>query len=119
VRDALLVRLIQRIRDGNGNFERFIQRHRTPRQARGPSLALDEFHDQKIDVVLPADVVQRADMRMVQGRDRLCLALEPLPHVRVLGKAQWQHFDRYRAVQASVCRLVDFTHTPAPMGSRI
>ncbi len=41
-------------------------------------LAVEILHDQEVDPVLGADVVERADMRMVQGGDRSGLALKPL-----------------------------------------
>jgi hypothetical protein len=42
------------------------------------------LHDEKVDPVLMPNVVQRADVRMVQCGDRTCLALESLAHSRVV-----------------------------------
>ena len=40
------------------------------------SVYIDQFHHQVVDVVLPADVVERADMGMAQAGDGAGLALE-------------------------------------------
>ena len=42
-------------------------------------LAVEALHDEKVDAVLVADVVEGADVRMIQRGDRLRFALEPRP----------------------------------------
>ncbi len=44
----------------------------------GQRLALQALHDQEVHVAVPAHVMERADMGMVQAGDGLGLALEPL-----------------------------------------
>src|SRR5262249_16838106 len=62
------------------------------------------------DAVLVADVVERADVRVRELRDRLRLSLESLPHLGGRREMLRQHFDRDRALEARVLRLVDLAH---------
>ena len=61
-------------------------------------------------LVLTSDVVQRADVRMVQAGDGLRFALEALLHFGVVGEMRREDLDRHGAVQPRVGRLVDFAH---------
>ncbi len=80
--DPIPVRPVQRVRDldadrsvcssGSGPFTR----------RSSESLAFEVFHDEVLDAVLIADVVERADVRVGELRDRLRLALESLSHFR-------------------------------------
>ena len=71
------------------NVQRLLNRQRPARQPRGQRLALEQFHHQErhVDAVdrRRADVVQRADVRMVQAGDAARLALEPLARVGIGG----------------------------------
>ncbi len=74
---------------------RFIERHRTFGR-----FALDVLHHQ----VIRADVVQRANVGMIQRGDGPRLLLE------ALGELFVGDFDGYNAVQPRVAGLVDDTH---------
>ena len=59
--------------------------------------------------MLLTDVIERADVRMIEARDRSRFALEPLrnadsKHVRR------ENLDRDRAIEPRVARLVDLAH---------
>ena len=80
------------------------------------TLTFDRRHDQEVDPVLAADVVQRANVRVVQAGDGLRLALEPLLEIGVRGDMLGEHLDGDGAVESRVPRLVDFSHTASPDG---
>ena len=82
VDDPLPVRLVQRIRDLNSNLQCLIQRQRALLQPVGQRLALQVLHDQEVDPVLAADVVEGANVRVIEAGDGLGLALEPLLQIR-------------------------------------
>ena len=63
-----------------------------------------------------ADVVERADVRVVQRGDGAGLALEPLLQVRIGRDMLGQHLDGDGAVQAGVGGLVDLTHAAGAEG---
>jgi hypothetical protein len=60
-----------------------VERQGTAPQPVCKGLALEVFHDQKCGAVMIAHVVQRADVRMVQFRDRVRFALEACSELRV------------------------------------
>ena len=76
--DPRVVRGIERRRDLPRDAQRLVegQARRQPRTLRKhvrERLALDQLHDE----VVGTDVVQRADVGMIQRRNGACLALEP------------------------------------------
>src|SRR5689334_22399389 len=93
--DALLMRGFERFGDLPGVVHRRLQRNRP-----GEIFAFDELHHQ----VVRADVVQRADVGMIQRSDRPGLAFEAL---RKLFPGDFQRDD---AVQTRVAGFVHFPH---------
>ena len=61
-----------------------------------------------------ADVVDDADARIVQARDRPRFAFEPFAELRVHGNPIGQDFDRDVAIEPDVARAIDLTHPPRP-----
>ena len=59
---------------------------------------------------LAADVVERADVRMRELRDRACLALEPRTRVGRQQRARGQHLDRHVTPQARVVGAIHLAH---------
>ena len=53
----------------NADLQRFGDRNTTASQSVLQCLALEILHDEKIDSLMAADVVKRADMGMVQRTD--------------------------------------------------
>ncbi len=79
-------------------------------QAVRQRLALEVLHDEVLGLAFAVDVVERADVRMRDLRDRLRLALEALAQLRVRREVRRQDLDRDRALEARVPRLVDLAH---------
>jgi hypothetical protein len=80
-------------------------------------LAIEILEHEKVDRVLGrarrilmTDVVQRADMRVVETRDRLRFQFKPLLHCRVRRDMLRQDLDGDGAIETSVLRLVDLPH---------
>ena len=117
VDDPPPVRLVQRIRDLDGNRECLIEWQRTLLQPLGHDLPVEILHDQEVDAVPVADVVEMADVRVVQRGDRAGLELKSLLQVRIGGDMLGQHLDSDSAVQASVGGFVDLAHAACAEGS--
>ena len=83
-------------------------------QPRGQRLALHALHHEVVDAILTANVVQRADVHLIQRRNRAGFALETLPRVGRVGEMLRQNFDRDGAIQASVARPIDLAHPACP-----
>ena len=101
--DADSVRGVESVANLRADVGNALRRHRpiTDHVDRRP---LDEFHDEESHRLVGvgsrgfADVVQRADMRMVQRRHGPRFALEPLPGLGVVRHVRRQHLDGDRAV---------------------
>ena len=83
VDDALAVRSIEGVRDLHGVLEPQIQWQGTFLKSVRECLAIQVLHHQEIGAVFVTDVVERTDVRMVEGGNRPRLAFKPLPEVRV------------------------------------
>ena len=79
VHDAGAVRRANRVRDLRGIREHLSDRQRSAREALLERLALDQFHHEVADAVRrDADVVERADVRVRELRNRAGLALQAI-----------------------------------------
>ena len=75
---AMPVRAIKRVGNLDRVAEHLFGRQRSAREPRGQRLAFEVLHDEEGDAVLLADIVQDADVRMVQRRDGARFAIEAL-----------------------------------------
>ena len=75
--------------------------------------AFQQLHGDEVLVALAADVVDRADVRMVEGGSGPRFALETLQRLRVAGDLRRQELEGHKAAQARVLRLVDDAHAAA------
>ena len=85
-------------------------------QPLGQRVALQVLHHQEVDPVLAPDVMERANVRVVQAGDGLRLALEPLLEIGVGGDMLGEHLDGDGAVESRVSGFVHFPHTAGPNG---
>ena len=108
--NAVPVRLVERVRNLNPVTDRLLHGERSFLESPGERLPLEIFHDQEGHALVVADVIERADVRMTELRDRLRFAIEPLPKLRIDGHAGGKNLDGDRAVEARVRRPIDFAH---------
>ncbi len=108
--DAFAVRARQRLRERRAVGQRFGKRQRPAREPGAERLAIEILHHQELEIILTADVVERADVRVVQPRHGARFALEPLPAVGLCRRRGWQHLDGDGASDARVQRAVDVAH---------
>ena len=114
VHDPLPVRLVQSVGDLDPVAQRLVERKWALREAGREGLALEEFHDEVLDVAFPTHVVERADVWMRQLRDRLRLALEAKANVRGRSEVGSEDLDRDRPLEPRVPRLVHLSHPARP-----
>jgi len=110
MRDALQVCLVERVGDLCSDLQCLIERERTFFDPRGERLALEMRHHQVMSAIDAADVVDAADVRMVQSRDGARLALETGSQIGIAGDLGRQDLDRDRPIEPRVACAVDFTH---------
>ncbi len=110
VDDAFRVRGIERVGNFNCQSEQYIRLHGPSRDAMLQGHAVQKLHDQKgMPVILP-DLVDGADIGMVESRGRLRLSLETGQGLGVLRDRVGQKLQRHKPVQVDVLSLVDHTH---------
>ena len=111
VHDPLPVRLVQRVGDLRSRSAASARAAARPCARRSLSVSPSSIlHDQVLGLALAPDVVESADVRMRELRDRLRLALEALAHLGRRRHVRRQHLDRHRPLQPRVPRLVDLPH---------
>ena len=100
------------------SFTHLVERQRALLQAIGERLPLEQLHHEEVRVALVADVEERADVRVVERRDRLRLALEALAALLVLGEAGGRILTATpRSRRVSLARQTS-PMPPAPIGAR-
>ena len=109
--NALGMGFLQGLRDFRPDLQNLIERQLAFAEAIGERLALEIFHDQEVHAVLRTDVVQRADVGMIQGRDRACLALHALFQFGVGGQMIGENLDGDVASEAGVAGAVHLAHS--------
>ena len=109
---AAAMRLLQAVADVGRVAQDLLDRQRTFGQAVSQSLAVQELHDQVIGAVLMPDVVQGADVGVIQRGDGSRFTVEALLGLSVVRQVRRQDLDRDGAVQPRVARAIHFAHAP-------
>ena len=84
--DAGLVGVGEGVEHLDCSRHHLVERHRPAGQAFRQRLAVDVFHDEKVDTVGVPHVMDGADVAVIQGGNRLRLALEPAARLVALGE---------------------------------
>jgi hypothetical protein len=74
-------------------------RHRALLEARRQRVALEQFHYKVVRCILLADVVEDADVRMIESRHGARFALEALADLGLLREVRRDYLDRDQAVE--------------------
>src|ERR1700693_363277 len=104
------VRRVERSRHLDPDRKKLRERKRTFVQPIGERLTFEQLHDEVLDAVLRAHVVNGADMRMRERRDRSCLAFESSLQVRAVREMGREDLDRHISSETRVLRFVDLPH---------
>jgi hypothetical protein len=102
------------VRDLGGDGHRLVEGKRPLLDARRQRLPLEVLEHEEVHGALGAHVVEGADVRVGERRDRARLALESTSALLVGCHAGRQDLDRYRASEPGVPGPVDFAHAAGP-----
>ena len=95
----------------HGDVEKPLRRERfSRRQELAKRLPVYELHRDVGGSFGFADVVDRQDVRVVQGRGRARFLLEALAAIGMGGRVGRQHLDRHVAPEPGVGRAIDLSH---------
>jgi len=97
--DPAPMRVVERVGDLHTVSQRLVDAERTSSQTIRKRLALEILHDEERNVLLGADVVKRADVRVIDLGNRSRFLLETLVKLHIL---RGQDLDCDDAVKARV-----------------
>ena len=113
VNDPFGVRGLQTVGHLERHREDLVHPQPLPEDALLQRLALEQLHRNEVLPLMLVDVVDGADVRMIQGGGRLGLPLESLQRMAVLGQLFGQELQGDGALEPGVLGLVDDTHAAA------
>src|SRR5581483_9160537 len=109
--DAFGVRGIQSIRNVKRQWKKRFHIQRTPRDSAFQRHALQEFHhDERLPILL-IDLINCADIWMVQSGGSLGFALEAAESLSVMSNFVGQKLEGHKAAELHILGLVDHAHT--------
>ena len=114
VRHPAAVRLFESFTNLDSVLQNLRHRQRPLAQTVRQSLALQVFHHQVVDAILAADIVQSADVGMVQRRNRARFPIEALLGLGVLGKMRGKNLDGDSSIEPRVPRPIHLSHPARP-----
>ena len=110
---AVPMRVVQCVGDLDGGAQRERQRQRAVFQSLREGRAVDILHHQEDRRTVLPDVMQRADIRMGDARDRACFVAEPFdPAARRVHELAREQLDGDGPIESRIARTIDFTHSP-------
>lgn len=110
VDDPLPVRRVEGVGDLGAEIEDRRFRHRARREERLERLPLEQFHGEEALSFVLAEIVDRADVWMVQRRGSARLPFEPLDRARIVGQLRGQELQRDVPAQSQILGAIDDAH---------
>jgi hypothetical protein len=111
--DSLLVRRIQRVGNVDAQIEQEFEVQRAALDGVLQRLAVETLHRKVGVAVFPADIVNRANVGMIQRGRRLRLAAKPFERHLISAQIFRQEFQRNKSVKPRVFGFVDNAHAAA------
>jgi hypothetical protein len=111
--DAFRVRGVQRIGNFNARRNHRLHIHRPAQDGVLQRHTIEELHHDKRASVLLANIVNCANVGMVQRRRRLRFTPKTAQGLRIFGDFVGQELQRHEAIQSRVLGLINDTHPSA------
>ena len=109
--DAAFVSRRETVQDAESDLDRLAHRHRSVSNALAQRRARQQFGDDISGAALAADVIERDDVGVIEGRGGPRFLLEARDAVGVCRQQLREDLDRDLAVQAGVLRSIDLAHS--------
>ncbi len=111
VHDPLLVGRVNRVGQRDRDVEEPVELETLLADAPGRAFAVDQLHREEVDAVGLLDRVDRDDVRVVERRDGLRFALEPLQAITAPGQLRGQDLERHLPLELRVLGEVHLAHS--------
>ena len=108
--DALCMRRVQSIRALDGVFQQRLKLKRLILNGAIELPPLQQLHHDEMTAIHFTDVVDGANIRVIESRGRTRFSLKPFQRLRVFLHSLWQEFQRDTPAKARVLRLIDDAH---------
>ena len=108
--DAATVGFVEAVGDLRAELQNLVEGEGAFFEALGEGLAFDALHDEIVDAILMADVVEHADVGMIEAGNSFGFAFETLFLHGIGRKMRGKNLDGDSAVEAGVARAIDFSH---------
>src|SRR5690242_15462380 len=105
--DAFLMGGVQRVRHLNGQLNELLDRNRLASDLMLQSMAFQEFHDDERLAVMLGDLVNRADVGMIESRRCSGLSLESFQGLRTFRECLRKKLQSYVPAEANIFCLVN------------
>jgi hypothetical protein len=113
VNDAFSMGGIEGVGNLDGDIQQTLQFHRPAGDCIFESLALKTFHGDEGFTIFFADVMDGADVGMVQRRGSFGFAAKAAEGLRIPGEVFGEKFKSDEAVEAGILCFVDYSHSAA------
>src|SRR5579863_93655 len=118
MRHAFAVGPVQRVGNFDGVQEHLLQRQGTFVQPLRERLAFEILHDEEVGPILLADVVEGADVGMIQAGNRASFALKPLAQLGTAGEMSGRNLNGDDAIEARVAGAIHLAHPARTDGGK-
>ena len=108
--DPFAMRCHHGVGDRDGNLEQFRKWQWTPAQALLERLSIEKLNHDEVVTVDAGDVVNRADVRVIQGGNGPRFALKPRAELGIVAEAIRCQLEGDNAVQTGISGFVHFAH---------
>ena len=104
------MRGVERVSDGRADTNQVVEGDGASRNAIAKGLAFEKFHGDEVLTVGFIDLVDGADVGVIEGGRGAGLTKEAFDHLGIAGELQGQAFEGDPAPEAGVFRAVDNAH---------
>ena len=111
--DAFFVRCVERVSHFDAQLQQQIHRQRLAPDTMLERLPLEMLHHNEVPAILLPDLVNRADVRVIQRRRGACFPLKSLQRIWIARQFLGQELQGDVAAEARVLSLVDDSHSAA------
>jgi hypothetical protein len=108
--DTVPVGGLECVGDLGAESQHLVQGQGAARQSRRQRLTFQQLEYEVVGLVLAADIVQAADMRVIQGRDRSGLPGEAPAELGIVRQIRREDLDRHATIESGVTGFVHLAH---------
>ena len=115
--DPALVGGVECVGDLASDGDCFVDRNRAACDPLREILTFDQFHDERTNAAAFFEAVDVRDVWMIEGRQRLCFAVEACESIGIGRERVRQNLHRDVAIELRIARAVHLAHSSCAQGT--